>query len=291
MPAPAANARSLPPRTMQRTASSRSSSPSRSTSSSINSSESAFSASGRLRRTTATGSSRSTRTSGIGGILTVPRETNQGVRRRRFGSNLHAVDQVANISNGGGRTVKRVLPILAGLLAAGLAAGVFAMTSGASPTWSFVGTNTVVSSPVEGGGYPVPPGSTKPLPGTCDRQHLNSNHSESWLAVKPGTEDLVGDSKFFIGPWSTFYDFHLGSYTILGGSPVSNNQVQGYECTTLGGTQDMPPSWTNNTDPNVDFDTGALGTKPVRAYMTTLPFNAFWEGGLHPNGEIDVSYS
>jgi hypothetical protein len=61
--------------------------------------------------------------------------------------------------------------------------------------------------------------------------------------------------------------------------------VQGYECTTLGGTQEMPPSWTNNTDPNVDWDT------QERVYQTTLPFNAFWEGGLHPNGEIDVSYS
>src|SRR5437763_3133492 len=109
--------------------------------------------------------------------------------------------------------------------------------------------------------------------------------------MKHGTEDIVGDSKFFMGKWSTFYDFHLGSYTILNGSPVSNNQVQGYECTTLDGNQDMPPSWEMNTDPNVDFDTGALGTAPVRAYMTTLPFNAFWEGGAHPNGEIDVSYS
>ena len=159
-----------------------------------------------------------------------------------------------------------------------------ACASAASAAWSLVGTNVVASTPVEGGGYPVPPGSTKPLPGTCGPQHLNSNHSESWLAVKPGTEDIVGSSKFFIGPWSTFYDFHLGSYTILGGSPVSNNQVQGYECTTVG-TQDMPPSWTNNTDPNVDWDTEG------RVYQTTLPFNAFWEGGLHPNGEIDMSYS
>jgi hypothetical protein len=185
--------------------------------------------------------------------------------------------------------VKRLLLMLAGLVTAGLAAGVFAMTSGANPDWSLVGTNTVVSSPVEGGGYPVPRGSTKPLPGTCGPQHLNSNHSESWLAVKPGTEDLVGSSKFFIGKWSTFYDFHLGSYTILNGTPVSNNQVQGYECTTLAPpptlVQDMPPSWTNNTDPNVDFDTQG------RVYQTTLPFNAFWQGGLHPNGEIDVSYS
>jgi hypothetical protein len=60
--------------------------------------------------------------------------------------------------------------------------------------------------------------------------------------------------------------------------------VQGYDCVSTG-TQAMPPSWTNNTDPNVDFDTQG------RAYQTTLPFNAFWEGGLHPNGAIDLSYS
>ncbi len=180
--------------------------------------------------------------------------------------------------------MKRLLVVLAGLVTAGAATGVFAMTSGASPSWSLVGTNTVASSPVAGGGYPVPPGSTKPQP-PCGPQQLNSNHSESWLAVKPGTEDIVGSSKFFIGKWSTFYDFHLGSYTILGGSPAGNNQVQGYECTTLGGNQDMPPSWTHNTDPNVDWDTQG------RVYQTTLPFNSFWEGGLHPNGEIDVSYS
>jgi hypothetical protein len=174
--------------------------------------------------------------------------------------------------------VKRVV-----LASAAIAALAFAASASASP-WPLVGANIVASSPVAGGGYPVPPGSTKPVPGTCGPQMLNSNHSESWLAVQPGTENIVGDSKFFIGKWSTFYDFHLGSYTILGGSPVSNNQVQGYECTTVG-TQDMPPSWTMNTDPNVDWDTQG------RAYMTTLPFNAFWGGGMHPNGEIDVSYS
>ena len=143
--------------------------------------------------------------------------------------------------------MKKILLALATL-------GVLASAGSASTAWSPVGTNVVASSPVAGGGYPVPPGSTKPLPGTCGPQMLNSNHSESWLAVKPGTEDIVGDSKFFIGKWSTFYDFHLGSYTILNGSPVSNNQVQGYECTTVG-TQNMPPSWTMNTDPNVDWDT------------------------------------
>jgi hypothetical protein len=180
--------------------------------------------------------------------------------------------------------MNRLLVALSAFMGLGIAVGVLAVAGGAAPSWSFVGTNTVVSAPVEGGGYPVPPGSTKPLPGTCGPQHLNSNHSESWLAVRPGTEDLVGTSKFFIGKWSTFYDFHLGSYTIHEGSPVADNQVQGYECTTVG-TQAMPPSWTNNTDPNADFDTQG------RVYQATLPFNAYWSGGLHPNGEIDVSYS
>jgi hypothetical protein len=159
-----------------------------------------------------------------------------------------------------------------------------ASASAAGWTSTVTAKNTVVSPPVQGGGYPVPPGATKPDPGTCGPGPYNSNHSESWLAVKPGTESLVGNSKFFFSKYSTFYDFHLGTYTIRNGALLAANQVQGYECTTVG-TQDMPPSWTNNTDPNVDFDTKG------RAYQTTLPFNAFWEGGLHPNGEIDVSYS
>jgi len=152
----------------------------------------------------------------------------------------------------------------------------------ASPLWSssVAFTNVVASSPVAGGGYPANP---EYVPGTCGPQQLNSNRSESWIAVKPGTEDLVGTSKFFISKWSTFYDFHLGSYKILGGTPVSNNQVQGYECTTVG-TQEMPPSWTHNTDPNADFDTQG------RVYQTTLPFNAYWQN-LHPNAAVMVSYS
>jgi hypothetical protein len=144
--------------------------------------------------------------------------------------------------------------------------------------------NTVVSPPVAGGGYPDPPGATKPVPGTCGVQQLNSNHSESWLAVKPGTESIVGASKFFVSKYSTFYNFYVGSYTIESSKPVAVNQVQGYECTTVG-TQTMPPSWTNATDPNVDFDTQG------RVYQTMLPFNAYWAGGLHPNSAIDVSYS
>jgi hypothetical protein len=141
--------------------------------------------------------------------------------------------------------------------------------------------NQVASSPVAGGGYPDVNG--VPVPGNCGPGQMNSNRSESWIAARRGTEDLVGASKFFFDRYSTFYNFHLGSYTVTNGTPVANNQVQGYECTTVG-TQAMPPSWTNNTDPNVAFDTTG------RAYQVTLPFNAYWTN-LHPNGAIDLSYT
>jgi hypothetical protein len=169
---------------------------------------------------------------------------------------------------------------------AAIALGLTAINAGvAQAQWgtSVPTTNTVVSQPSIGGGYPVPPGQTAPDPGTCRAGLYNSNFSESWLAVKPGTEDLVGTSKFFFETFSTFYDFHLGSYTISNGTPLAANQVQGYDCISTG-TQAMPPSWTNNTDPNADFDTQG------RVYQVTLPFNAFW-ANLHPNSNIAISYS
>ncbi len=146
-------------------------------------------------------------------------------------------------------------------------------------------TNQVASSPTSGGGYPIPVGSRVPVEGTCRAGPLNANHSESWITVKPGTEDLVGSSKFFFDKYSTFYMFYLGSYRIQGGIPVDNNQIPGYECVSTG-TQAMPPSWTDTTDPNVDFDTKG------RVYQTMLPFNAFWDKSmLHPDGAIDMSFS
>jgi len=169
-------------------------------------------------------------------------------------------------------------------VAAGAAALVLAAAAGAAPGWGSVPfTNQVASSPFQAGGYPVPPGATAPEPGTCRLGTYNANRSESWIAVKPGTEDLVGTSKVFFEKFSTFYDFHLGSYTIKNGKPSGNNIVQGYECVSTG-TQEMPPSWTNNTDPNVDFDSQG------RAYQVTLPFNAYWVN-LHPNSNIGIVYS
>src|SRR5207245_10321656 len=67
------------------------------------------------------------------------------------------------------------------------------------------------------------------------------------------------------------------------GAALNNTIAQGDDWPS-GGTQAMPRSWTNTTDPNVDFDTEG------RVYQTVLPFNAYWTN-LHPNGEITVSYS
>ena len=163
-------------------------------------------------------------------------------------------------------------------VAIALAAASALILAGAASARSWqtpVGTNVVADQVITGGGYPVPPGATKPAPGTCRSGLYNANRSESWIAVKPGTETLIGNSKIFFEKYSTFYDFHLGTVTIQNGAVTGANQVQGYDCVSSG-TQDMPPSWTNNTDPNVDFDT------KHRVYQTTLPFNAFWGGGLHP---------
>src|SRR5207248_958323 len=102
-------------------------------------------------------------------------------------------------------------------------------------------------------------------------------------AVNPGTEDLVGTSKIFFEKYSTFYDFHLGGHTFPNGAYESSSMVTGYDCISTG-SQNMPPSWTNNTDPNVAFDSQG------RAYQVTLPFNAFWTN-LHPNSNIGIVYS
>ncbi len=182
-------------------------------------------------------------------------------------------------------------PLRAAILAATI---IFALSpgrlaAGSGPLWasSVFANNTVVSSPTMGGGYPENP----PVEGGCvgpSLNNFNANHSESELTVDPGSEHIVGSSKFFFDKFSTIYNFYLGSYNI-NGSNSSNNIVQGYDCSTTETTpgvlnQSMPPSWTNTTDPNLGFDT------QHRVYQTMLPFNAFWTN-LHPDGAITVSYS
>ena len=174
---------------------------------------------------------------------------------------------------------------LTGVLFALAALAVVPSAAAGGWTTSIPFTNVVATTPTSGAGYPVPAGSRVPVAGTCGAGPFNANHSESWIAVKPGTEDLVGSSKFFFDKYSTFYMFYLGATQIFGGTPSGNNQIQGYDCISTG-TQDMPPSWTDTTDPNVDFDTSG------RVYQTMLPFNSFFDATkLHPDGEIDMSYS
>ena len=148
------------------------------------------------------------------------------------------------------------------------------------PPWqaSVPFTNEVVSRAGGRRRLPRPAGPDHPDPGTCS-PGSDSNFSWSWIAVEPGTENLVGTSKFFFETFSTFYDFHLGSFTIEGGSRCGRKQPGAGLPLTTAGTPAMPPSWTNNTIPNVDFDTKG------RAYEVTLPFNAFW-ANLHRNSNI-----
>ena len=187
------------------------------------------------------------------------------------------------------RDLRIVKPAVA-LTAALVAVWPGSMAGSAAPSlWSspITAINTVVSTPTSGGGYaelpPVAGGCVGPTP-----NNFNANHSESELAVEPGTEQIVGTSKFFFEKFSTNYNFYLGSYNI-NGSAHSDNIVQGYDCSTTETTpgvlnQSMPPSWTNTTDPNVGFDTKG------RVYQTMLPFNMF-STNLHPDGEITVSSS
>ena len=185
------------------------------------------------------------------------------------------------------RYVVVLLSVGLAVMPIGSAAASTVPARGANGLWmsSVPFTNAVASSPTAGAGYPVPAGSRVPVAGTCRPGPFNANHSESWLAVKPGTDDLVGTSKFFFDKYSTYYMFYLGAYQMQGGTPSTNNQVQGYDCVSTG-TQDMPPSWTDVTDPNADFDTQG------RVYQTTLPFNSYFDATrLHPDGEIDLSYS
>src|SRR3954468_23906812 len=92
-----------------------------------------------------------------------------------------------------GRDMKKLF--VAALAIAALAAAAPALAAGwVNPRGL---GNTVVSPPVLGGGYPDAPGANAPVAGQCGPIAFNSNHSESWLAVQPGTENVVGASKFF----------------------------------------------------------------------------------------------
>ena len=146
-------------------------------------------------------------------------------------------------------------------------------------------TNVVVSSPSTGGGYPVPAGATpadardvraelaqlQPLRVVARRQ---AGHRDARRLVEVLRREVL-DVLQLLPRRLHDAERHAGRQRTRSRATTASRP----------GTQAMPPSWTNNTDPNVDFDTQG------RVYQTTLPFNAYWAGGMHPNGAIDVSYS
>jgi len=177
----------------------------------------------------------------------------------------------------------------------------------AAADWSVpVGSNVVADQVIPGGGYPVPAGATRPDAGTCRAGLYNSNRSESWIAVRPGTESLVGTSKLFFENFSTFYDFHLGAYAITNGTVTGASQVQGYDCVSTG-TQAMPPSWTkgnrgrdlepNNNQTSLSFghvedkQWVAVNHFPGTAYQDHV--YAMWTtfNGAAGNGKIRLAVS
>jgi len=156
-------------------------------------------------------------------------------------------------------------------------------TAGGAPTgaWgpSVPFQERVASSPVVGGGYP----GAHPAPGGCVEGRYDSNFSESALALRPHSEQLVGGAKAYFQKWSTFKAQHTVSFAFEKGR-VSTHVVGGFDCVTTG-TQDMPPSWTNVTDPNLVWDTRG------RVHQLALPYNAYWGSVTKPNGNIVGLYS
>ena len=149
----------------------------------------------------------------------------------------------------------------------------------------------LVSSPTPGGGYP----GVKPAPGGCVNGSYDSNFSEGSLALRPGTERLVGGAKAFFGRWSTYKANHTVSFALRrpsrahsyarpGRLRASTHLVTGFDCASTG-TQAMPPSWTNVTDPTLVWD--ARG----RVHQLVLAYNAYWGTVKQPNGNVYSVYS
>ena len=149
------------------------------------------------------------------------------------------------------RGVKFMKKLVVGLAAACALVWVGAASAGWNDTFPL---NQVASSPTQGGGYPIPAGSNAPVPGTCrpglqlqplgivdrgqarDRGSASAPRSSSSTRTPPSTSSTSARTRC---PTAT-------------PSPTTRSRAT---TASRPGTQEMPPSWTNNTDPNVDFDT------------------------------------
>lgn len=138
---------------------------------------------------------------------------------------------------------------------------------------------SVVSGTMTSGGYP----GVKPTPGGCVAGPYDANYSETALALEPGRERLVGGAKAYFGPWSTYKASHTASFS-FGPEGPATHPVTGFDCVSTG-TQAMPPSWTNTTDPNLEWDTRG------RVHQVVLAYNAYWGDVPSPNGDVYGSWS
>jgi hypothetical protein len=111
-----------------------------------------------------------------------------------------------------------------------------------------------------------------------------TNRSESHLAVDPSNPSrMLGTSKFFYSAtdpfadsasygqfvdWSGEYQFHLGYYDILSGTPGANRLIPGYTCADLVPlNHKLVPGYDATTDPVAAFDTQG------NAYAFVLGYN------------------
>ncbi|MBV8928239.1 MAG: exo-alpha-sialidase, partial [Mycobacteriaceae bacterium] len=114
--------------------------------------------------------------------------------------------------------------------------------------------------------------------GGCVAGPYDANFSESALALRPGSEQLVGGAKAYFAQWSTYKAQHTVSFA-FGRRGPETHIVNGFDCVTAG-TQGMPPSWTNVTDPNLVWDTRG------RIHQLVLAYNAYWGTVKGPNGDV-----
>ena len=138
----------------------------------------------------------------------------------------------------------------------------------------------VVSDVMVAGGYP----GAAPAPGACRAGLYDANYSETALARRPGSEQLVGGAKAYFAAFSTYKAQHTASFTLPTSGRSATHPVGGFDCVTAD-SQRMPPSWTNVTDPNVEWDTRG------RVHQVVLAFNAYWGSVDRPNGNIYAVHS
>lgn len=75
--------------------------------------------------------------------------------------------------------------------------------------------------------YPDPGGA--PVAGNCRQGVFNSKPLRVLDRSKPGTETLVGVSKYFLENVSTFYNFYVGRYAIKGRHATNDTVTEGYD--------------------------------------------------------------